>query len=277
MIPDTPDDANISTTHSGQLSPGCLTAHAILCGHGEWPRPWGPPPTISHRTDFGTIVPPTRTRDPFTFLRPGSFILFQLDTRELAAQVQVPEGSETFDRCVHFPTKRYVGLVLGSFCGEGDSDVQGYDIAFVSKSPPLSDSFAVPIHPTEWEDINGRRPLRPRLFPWAGCYQYTVLGARITPTRTYPSAIEYRLNEGDFEAFDDYTALDRRELQILSEADMETSVFEEMRTSALLPVRVWQELAAERECHDPRELVMEVLDLKELVLAGDVDEELPCE
>ena len=271
----TPDDVNTSATHSRQLSPGCLTADAILCGHSGRPQLWSPPPTISHRTDFGTIVPPTRTGDPFTFLRPGSFIVFQLDTRELAAQVRVPEGSETFDRCVRFPTKRYVGLVLGSFCGEGDSDVQGYDIAFVSKLPPLSDSFAVPIYPTEWEDNNDRRPLRPGLFPWAGCYQYTVLGARIAPTRTYPSAIEYRLSEADFEAFDDYTVLDRRELHTVSEADEETSVFEDMRTSVLLPVRVWQELTVERECHDPRELVMEVFHLREFVLAG--DEELARE
>jgi hypothetical protein len=275
MTPDTPEHANVFVTCSGQISPGCPTADAILDGYSGWQQPCSPAPTISYRAKFAPIVPPTRTRDPLTFLRPGSFVLFQLDARVLAAQVHISESSELFERCTQFPTKRYVGLVLGSFGGENDSDLQGYDIAFVSKSLPPgsgysaeSDSFAIPIAPMNRGDIDGRRPLRPKPFPWTGCYQYTVHGARIVPTRTYPSAIEYRLNDEDFEAFDDRVALDRRTLSI---SDEEALLFEDMRTSVLLPVKVWQELTAEQGCHDPREFVEEVLHFREHALAGDED------
>lgn len=273
MTSDGCDYTDVFTTCSGQISPGCPTADAILDGHSGWQQPWSPAPTISDRAKFGPITPPARTRDPLRFLHPGSFVLFQLDAKELATQLHVPEDSESFERCLQFPTKRYVGLVLGSFGGESDSDAQGYDIAFVSQSlPPGSgcgterDSFAMPIAPMNRGDTEGCRPLRPKPFPWTGCHQYTVHGARIVPTRTYPSAIEYRLSEEDFEAFDDRVALDRHTLTIFDE---EGFLFEHVRSSVLLPVRVWQELTAEEACQDPREFVNEVLHFREHALAGD--------
>jgi len=115
MIPDTPGDADVLVTRNGQISPGCPTAGAVLDGYSEWQRAWSPAPTLSDRTDFAPAIPPSQIRNPWTFLRPGSFILFQLDKRELANQLLVPENSDLLDRCLVFPTKSYVGLVLGSF------------------------------------------------------------------------------------------------------------------------------------------------------------------
>lgn len=290
MTPDTPEapnDVDILATCSGQVSPGCPTAGPVLDGYSERQKFQIPTPTISYRADFGPIAPPNRTQNPFTFLHPGSYVVFQLDTQEFATQFHVPQGSESFKRCLEFPTKRYVGLVVGSFGGENDPDVQPYDIAFVSESlPPGSgfdtenDSFAVPIAPTKSGNTNDRTPLRPKPFPWTGCYQYTVLGARIAPTRTYPSAIAYRLNDEDFEDFEvacgtDYLATHTHGMSFPS--DEEAFLFENMRVSDQsipLPVKVWQELSAGQVCRDPREFVQELLHLQELV-SWEVEE--PCD
>ncbi|KAF9648050.1 hypothetical protein BDM02DRAFT_2427711 [Thelephora ganbajun] len=283
MTPDTPNDSDVLVTRSGPISPGCPTADAILDGYSGRQQSWSPAPTISRRTSFSPIILPTQTRNPWTILHPGSFILFQLDKRELANQLLIPEGSELLEHCLAFPTKRYAGLVMGSFRGERDSDAQEHVIAFVSKSlPPGSrcsterDSFVVPIAPTKRGNINDRQPLHPRPFPWIGCYQYTVLGARIVPTHVYPSAIEYRLSEDDFDAFDTCTIDDRVMLNFQQDStpfisDEEALLFENMRmsdTAIALPVKVWQELTAEQDCHDPRKFVEEALKFRELALAG---------
>ena len=284
MTPDTPDDTNISTIHTGQISPGCPTAGAVLDVYNEWPQPLNPAPPLPYRTNFAPIIPPARARDPSTFPRPGSFILFQLDKQKLANQLPVPEDSGSLERCLALPTKRYVGLVVGSFRGENDSDAEERVIAFVSKSlPPGSkpspecDSFTVPIAHTKMDGVNGRLPLHPRSFPWTGCHQYTVLGARITPTRTYLSAIEYGLDEGDLCAFDTFVMEDRatlaRHRHTVSSIfdEKEALLFENMRMSDStipLPVKVWQELTVELECHDPRDFVQEVSDFKELALVA---------
>lgn len=283
MTPNTPDDADVLVTRSGQISPGCPTAGAVLDGYSEWQRAWSPVPTLSERASFAPTIPPSPTRNPWTFLRPGSFILFQLDKRELANQLLVPEDSDLLDRCLALPTKSYAGLVLGSFGGESDSDVQEYVIAFLSKSlPPGSgtsmtrDSFTVPIDPTERWNTNRRPPLCPKPFSWTGCYQYTVLGTRIAPTRIYHSAIEYGLDENNFHRFEtfamsDRAKLDRQAYDMSFISDEEASLFEGMRisdTATSLPVKVWQELTAEKECHDPREFLQEASEFRELAWAG---------
>ena len=272
MTPDTPDDPSFQTVYNGQISPGCPTADLVLHRFAERLQLKFHTPTIIHRTSFGTITPPDRAENPLTFLHPGSFVLFQLDNREYATQHGLHEDSESFARCLEFPTKRYAGLVLGSFNGESELDVQPYEIAFVGRElPPGSRCgsehvpFAVPIAPTVEGNPTGRTPLCPKLFPWAGCYQYTVHGARIVPTHTYPSAIEYRLSKEDFEDFD--TALGSDYLAALgthhipfSSGD-EALLFQNMMITNLphpLPVKVWQELSAEHVCHDPAEFVGEL-------------------
>jgi len=278
MTPNAPDDDNVLIIHNGQISPGCPTADAILDGYSGWRQPWSPAPTLPHRASFGPVIPPTPARNPWTSLRDGSYVLFQLDKREYARQLHVPEGSESFECCLAFPTRRYVGLVLGTFSGnDDDSDTEKY-LAFVGKSlPPGSgsdperNSFAIPINPTE-ENTNGRHPLCPRPFPWTGCYQYTVLGTMIARTHVYPSAIRYELDGQDFELFEDYEVADRATLsdyQRHGVSSEEAQLFESMRVSGStspLPVKVWQELTAERECHDPREFLKEVSDFGKLAL-----------
>ena len=278
----TPNDINVLVTYDCQISPGCLTADAVLEGHSSRHQRSGSPPTSPRRKTFATIDIPTRTRNPWTELHPGSFILFQLDRREYARQFLIPEDSELFERCLEFPAKRYAGLVVGAFPGGSDPDAEEYCIAFVSKSPPPAsgpnpdpDSFAVPIAPMGPDNANSRQPLAPRPFPWAGCYQYTVLGARISPTLIIPSAIEHKLSEEDFDAFDAFVFDDRTTLDnqwdCMSSVSDEPSLFEDMRmsdTTPLLPVKVWSGLIAEKECHDPREFAEEVFAFRELALTG---------
>ena len=283
MVPDTFDDGDIAVPCSSQISPGCPTAGAVLDGNSTWRVSQNPAPALAQRTEFPPITPLINTRNPWALLRPGLLVLFQLDKRELARQLLVPEGTESFERCLAFPTKRYIGLVVGSFRGERDSDAQEYVIAFVSKTlPPASgpsaepDSFTVPIAPTKQENVNGRQPLHPKPFPWTGCYQYTVFGTRIVPTHTYPSAIEYKLSEEDLYNFDTFAMADRATLAFHRDSTSPTSdekevlLFENMKildTMITLPVKVWQELTREQQgCHDPREFVEEALDFRELAL-----------
>ena len=170
---------------------------------------------------------------------------------------------------------------MGAFRGEGDSDTDEYSIAFVSKSPPPApgsnhdpDSFSIPIAPTESGNTNVRLPLTPRPFPWAGCYQYTVFGARVFPTLIVPTPIEHKLSDEDFEDFDTFALYDRMTLDnqwdYMSSVSDESSWLEHMRMSdaaVLLPVKVWSGLVAEKECHDPREFVEEFFAFRELALA----------
>ena len=157
--------------------------------------------------------------------------------------------------CAQRPSQSHLGLVVGAFRGESDSDADGYGIAFVSKSPPPTPgpdqspgSFAVPIAPTELENANGRQPLTPKPFPWAGCYQYAVLGARVAPTRIVPTAIGQKPGDDDFEAFDTFALYGRRALDnqwdCMSSVSGESLWFEDMRmsdTAAVLPVGIWSE------------------------------------
>ena len=263
MASDTSDDDNVLVARSGQISPGCPTADAVLGGRQ---RSWSPAPTLPQRTNFGPIFPPTQIHNPWTSLYPGLFILFQLDNRELENRpLPVPGDSESLEHCLAFPTKRYVGLVVGSFPLGNDSDAQVHDIVFVSnplprasRSSPECDPFTVPIAPTK-KNSSDREPLRPGPFPWAGCYQHTVFGTRITPTRVYPSAIEYKLNQEDFDAFESYVDDDRTALERMSSIPDEKWDMKIPDATPPFPVKVWQELRAERECHDPREFVEEAL------------------
>ena len=277
MEPNDLQDSDVFTARYGQISPGCLTADAVLNGHNNGQHPRVHTPLLSYRGHFGTIIVPERVQNPLTFLHPGSFVLFQLDNRELATELQVPEDSELFQRLLEVPTKRYAGLVLGSFGGGSDPDVQPYDVAFMSGSlPPGSGwgtTFSVPIFPMRPGDDSGHTQLRPKPFPWIGCHQYTTLGAQIAPTHTYPSAIEYRLSEEELYTFDlkadsdrDYLALNAHNVSFASEE--EEFLFQSMRRAVFpfpLPVKVWQELGVERVCRDPRGFVEEVLHFEELV------------
>jgi len=285
MISDAPDDTDILIIQPGQISPGCLTAGAVLDGHSGWQEPWSPAPTFPQHTNFAPTIPPTRTQNPWTTLNPGSLIFFQLDEQELAARLRIPENSGLLGRCPAPTVKKYVGLIMGTFNGSEDSAAQEYTIAFVSKTLPPGSSqnpersmFAVPIVAPKGAEENpiGRPQLRARLFPWTGCYQYTVLGTRIIPTHINHSAIEYKLDEEDFLDFDDlvmedYAELVRRLPSITSSMSVEEAlVFENMivDTAAPLPVEVWQELKADQEVHDPREFVEEALRFGELAEAA---------
>lgn len=101
-----------------------------------------------------------------------------------------------------------------------------------------------------------------------------MLGTRIAPIHTYHSAIRYELIEEDLRHFDESFTKDRATLarqrhNVSSISDEEALLFENMRIpDTAVPVKVWQELTAERECHDPREFVQEVLYFKELMLAA---------
>jgi len=276
MKSDTPDDANVLTIQPGQISPGCLTADAVLDGHSGRQQSWSPGPTPPQRTTFAPITPPTKTQNPWMTLSPGSLILFQLDEQELAAQLHISEDSELP------PTKQYIGLVMGTF--GGGSGAQDYSIAFISKTLPPGSSqnpernlFAVPIvAATGVEDNAPDHPrLRARLFPWTGCYQYTVLGTKIIPTDIYHSPTEYKLDEEDFYDFEHFAVNDFVELAHQSHtitssmSEEEALLFENMilETAVPLPVKVWQGLTAVKECPDPREFVEEVLRFRNLALA----------
>ena len=277
MTSDTPDDTNVLVTRNGQISPGCPTANAIPDGYSESQQFWSLPPILPLRPHFSpvmipTVITPTPIQGQTEDLLPRSFILFQLDEQKLVRRPSDPEGSESLGRCLASPAKRYVGLVVGPFRGNGDSDAKEWVISFVSKSLPPSpgpssepDSFAIPIAPTERENINGRPPLNPRPFPWAGCYQYTVLGTRVVPTNIYPSTIKYGLSEEDFRVFetfyiDDNAKMDHQSRNMPTISDeKETSLFDRMKIpDTPLPVKVWYELRAGKECRDPREFVGEL-------------------
>ena len=113
--------------------------------------------------------------------------------------------------------------------------------------------FAVPIATTGEGNPIGRTPLCPKSLLRAGCYQYSVRGAMAIPTHTYPTAIEYRLSEEDFSHFDttlgfDYLAT-LGTYHITFSSDDEAHRIQNMMITELpvpLPVRVWQELGAER-------------------------------
>jgi len=285
MTSDTPDDTNVLIIQPGQISPGCLTAGAVLDGRGGCQQPWSPAPTLSQRANFPPTIPPTRTQDSWKTLSPGSLIVFELDKEELATRLHIPEDPELLRRCPASPAKKYIGLVMGSFGGNDSSGAQVYTIAFVSKTLPPGSSqdperslFAVPIVTMKGAGENApERPLlRARAFPWPGLYQYTVLGATIDPTRINHSAIEYKLDEEDFFDFEDLVMKDHEELVhqfpsiTSSMSEEEAFLFENMilDTTIPLPVEVWQELTALKEFHDPREFVREALHFGELAQDG---------
>lgn len=271
MTPEVFDDASFSTTHNGRISPGCPTADAVLSGWSERQKLQDPAPSHSHRSDFAPITP---THNQLTSLQAGSFVLFQLDNRELAARLDIPEDSESFKHCLEFLPKKYLGLVQGSFGGESNLDVEPYEIAFVGRSLPPGagsgpskggGSFVIPIAPTEPGNENNRTPLHPERFPWVGCYQYTIFGARITPTHINPSVIPYQLNDEELLDFEQNCATDHHTALSTRSSSSEASLFDNMIVSTdsiLLPVKVWQDLRAEMAeevCLEPREFVKEVL------------------
>jgi len=276
-----PDDADVLATYDGQITSDFPTAHsAVLDGYNQSQPFWIHIPANLPRPTFSPLITPALTQEA---LRPGSFILFQLDKQKLPPEPHVPEGSESLERYQKSPAKRYAGLVIGSFREDSDSDEEVYVIAFVSKTlPPASGSssdpnlFAVPIAPTKSENTNDRQPLEPKPFPWgAGCYQYTVLGTRIVPTHIYPSAIQYKLEKKDFRAFEKkffYDHATRRQWRGTPPVSDEARLFENMRLSdaqSSLPVKVWYDLRAEKECPDPREFVKEAFYFrKQLARAG---------
>ena len=282
--PNTPDNTAVSIAHNGQISPGCLTASAVLGGPGVLERPWSPPPTLPQRDDSHSINPPAQTRSPWISPYPGSFVLFELDKRALASRLSVPEGSDSLKQCLAFPTKRYVGLVVGCPHEEDGSNTGEYVIAFVTKSlspgsrpRPDRDAFTMRIAATKAESVDDRRTLCPTLFPWTGCHQYTVFGTTVVPTHIYPSEIEYGLDREDLNEFgasaiDDQERLGRqRRCASSAPSEEEAFLFENMRVfsnPALLPVKIWQDLTAESECHDPREFAEEVLNFKETSKTG---------
>jgi len=104
-----------------------------------------------------------------------------------------------------------------------------------------------------------------------------VIGARIVPIRIRTSAIDYRLNDEDFETFqflltDNHVTLDRQWHDEPPISDEEASLFE---AAIPFPVKVWCDLEKEEECHDPREFMEEILScLRELRPVG--DEESSC-
>jgi len=284
MTSDASDDANVLVICSGRISPGCPTAGPILDGCSKSKDPQGPAPKLSLRASFGSLINPTSSPKSLKNPSAGSFILFQLNKQELARKLSVPEDSESLERCLALPVKRYVGLVVDIPKRKRDLDVEVYDIAFVGKSIPPSlgsssesDSFAIPIAPTKRENIDGHQSLNPRPFPWTGCYQYTVVGARVVPTHVRTSAIDYRLNDEDFETFQflltgNHVTLDRQLHDEPPISDEEVSLFE---AAIPLPVKVWCDLKKEEECHDPREFMEEALScLRELGPVG--DEEPSC-
>jgi hypothetical protein len=288
------DDTNVLVIGNGQISPGCPTAGAVLDGYNEPRQFWSPVPTLPRRDTFPPIILPTLTQNPWKGLHPGSFILFQLDKRELALQHLVPEDSELFERCLAFPAKRYVGLVLGTFSGEEkpnvqeDSDVRGdphaqeYTIALVGKSlSPASrsssepDLFTVQTPPTIQGNINGRQPLNPKPISRVEYYRYTVFRARVAPTHIYHSATKYALNMDDLDAFDSFAMQDRMTLDhqrhnMSSISGKDVRLWDPMD---LLPVKVWYGLTDEKECHDPKEFAEEAQAILE-ELARAEDEEM---
>jgi hypothetical protein len=286
--PDAPDNTTVSIAHNGQISPGCLTAGAILDGPGRLGRPWSPPPTLPQRNDSHPVNPPAQTQSPWTSPQPGSFILFELDKRALASRLSVPEGSDLLKQCLAFPTKRYVGFVVDSSNKEDDSNTGEYVIAFVTKSlssgsgpRPDRDAFTMRIAATKAESADDRRALCPRPFPWTGCHQYTVFGTMVVPTHVYPSEIEYGLDKEDRDKFEasainDWGRLGRQRHRASSApSKKEAFPFEDMRVfgnPTQLPVKIWQDLAAESECHDPREFAEEVLNFKEISKTGSSSE-----
>jgi len=278
MMSDTSDDTNVLAVQPGPISPGYPTAGAVLDGRSGRRQPWSPDPTLSPRTSFAPISLPSRTLDLLS-LDAGSFILFQLDKRELANQLHIPEDSELFEHCLAFPVKQYVGLVTGTFCGGSDSGEMIHTIAFVSKSLPPDSGHgrspsSVPIITTrKQEQLDELPSLYLGLFPWTGCYQYTVLGTMVVPMSTHPSAIEYKLDEADFEEFDNLVTKAYTELasqRDITTPDEEVLLFEKMvpGNGILLPVEVWQELTAVQECSDPREFVEEVSHFRVLALSN---------
>ena len=282
MTSDTFNDADVVIPRC-QISPGCPTAPAVLDGHSRWNQPSSPiPPAPSKRAEFGNTEPPIPSRNPFSALRHGLFVLFQLDKRELARQIPIPEDSELFETFLEVPTKRYVGLVVDDF-SQGDDE---HFIAFVGKtlppgsgSSPEPDSYAIPIvQPIKGENVNrrqplhlnGRRPLEPKRFPWAGCCQYTLFEVKVSPTQIYTSSTEYVLDKtNDTDAFDEFSAHDRETLKdqlrnASSVPDKEALLFKMISDKVVFPVKVWQDLSAEGVCHDPRDFMEEALELNEI-------------
>jgi hypothetical protein len=130
---------------------------------------------------------------------------------------------------------------------------------------------------TKTESVDNRGTLCPTLFPWTGCHQYTVFGITVIPTHIYPFKIEYGLDREDLDEFgasviDDQERLGRRWHRGSSASDeKEAFLFESMRVfsnAAPLPEKVWQDLTAESECHDPREFAEEILNFKEISKTG---------
>jgi len=191
-------------------------------------------------------------------LKIGTYVAFQLDRKKIADIMGLRDGSEERKMVLEFQTRRYVGLVLGCFQHSSDEfdeiedgEEEGIVLMFVGGTLPPKPEYSVPIAASSKD--HPRLPIQAAGFPWAGCYQYTVFGTRVTPTEVHAFKKRVELDEVEFSKFDSFVVEDHRALLKPEPCDEESEwLFKGMQIPDYpLPVEVWEDVSVGDGSLDP--------------------------
>ncbi|KAH8091029.1 hypothetical protein BXZ70DRAFT_954010 [Cristinia sonorae] len=202
-------------------------------------------------------------------IRPGTFIVFELDTDFIVSSMKFEPSSrtdheeETCQSVLDYPTGRYAGLVLWSHTYvlnnldeyPDDEDLSGEVVEelivnFVSPTRPPAplQSHCVPIAPSSstHRDIDTTPLQTTTLFPFSNLYQWTTLGTRLEVRTVRDSALRFALKEDEFERLDERVAVDFRELgRCRDSGRFGDEDWDAMRLQVpmhTVPVKVWRDV-----------------------------------
>ncbi|KAI0057786.1 hypothetical protein BV25DRAFT_1830700 [Artomyces pyxidatus] len=235
------------------ISPGCPTAGwepaslrvpKPLGRHGSFPNPSFTPWSSSSQASSASTSPTALA----SRIEPGTYIAFALSKDAILHNH--PKAANVVAR---FPTKRYLGLVTGSFFynAEGGELVQELVVVFVSTAASTrldAASHSLPISPAA-----GVQPLRTgTLFPFANCRQWATLGTRLLVDNLYKSSLSFALVDEHFDRFEALVNADYDDMRSVFErtgvVDEDPAVQRLRVPEAALPADIWLDI---REA-DPR-------------------------
>jgi hypothetical protein len=233
--------------------PGFSTASIALDTNKGWVNPWMTPlPNPSPKAQLSYL-----SKMHGQSLKVGTYVAFQLDRNKITDIMGLRDGLEERKMVLEFQTRRYVGLVLGCFQHSSDEfdeiedDDEDIVLMFVGGTLPPKPGCSVPIAASSGD--HRCSPIQVAGFPWAGCYQYTVLGTQVTPMEVHASKKRVELDEVEFSKFDSFAVDDHRTLLKAEPGDDESEwLFRSMQIPDYpLPVKVWEDVSVGDGLLDP--------------------------
>lgn len=190
-------------------------------------------------------------------IRPGTFVVFELDTDFVMEQLECSLRGDVSLRDVKTESGwRFLGLVLWSHTyvvqppeeGKHEDDpgsgeiVEEIVVNFVASTPPPAplQSHCVPIAPAKITfNDPAEQPLQTTtLFPFPDLYQWTTLGTRLEVRNVYDSSLHFGLKEDEFMRLDERVAEDYKELGLVREDEIE-----KLKVSMYtIPAKVWRDV-----------------------------------